>query len=239
MKNYYSRMKVFFITLVKKPALNKGAIFVVGIIFTIIVESGMQKFLQNYFPEYFENGAQEIVQAQTKNIENITNIVNKLKDGPSSEEVIEAVGKLDLLIVEANKENQRFMSSLERIVEENNELRKRLVTEKGIDAGIDLKLEEARGVTIGNYTIAAEKNGKHFIRRSGIPQVNPNYRINSVRITGSSPNEASQSKILSVGESLNFQKNDSELCTLGFLSERPNGTYNFSLKCKSTGKTTK
>lgn len=209
-----------------------------GAISAFMIEFGVQKLLLIYFPEYYESDAQEIIQSQKKHFNDIRSSINTLRGELTSKEGIETVQNLDFFIAKANKDNQLLTLSLEAIKKENNVLREHLVVKKGVDAGTDLRLHEARAVMIGNYNLAASKNNQKNIGIDGYKRWNPNYQINSVHVSFSSP-KGNESKVLSVGESLNFQKNNSEVCTLGFLAETLNGVYDFSLSCKLALKSTK
>lgn len=229
MQNRSSKMKGYFNTLVRNPAL-KITIFLVGSICGFMVEFGAQKFLLNYFPEYYTNDAQEVIQSLSKHFVDIESLINKLQGELNSEERAMAEKDLNNLLTKASKDNQHLSQSLKAINKEISTLREHLTKEKGIDAGTDLRLHHARGVRIGNFTISANKNTRHIAGRFGISQINSKYRENSVIIRLSS-SKGNNLKVLSVGESLNFNKNDTQVCTLGFLAETINGVFDFSLNC--------
>ena len=208
-----TKINAYFNVLVRNPIL-KVSIFVVGVISAFMIDFGVQKFLLSYFPEYYENDAQEIIQSQKQHFDEIKNSINTLRADLTTQEGAEAVRNLERLITKANRDNELLTLTLGAIKQENKALRDHLVQQKGLDAATDLRLHHARAIKIGDFVISANKI---------------NYQ-NSVLIRLSS-SEGNKSERLSVGESVNFRKTDVEECSLGFMGEPVQGVFDFSLNC--------
>lgn len=213
--NNTSKLNQYWHILVRNPAL-KVSIFVVGVICAFFVEFGMQKLILNYFPEYYENDAQEIIQSQNLHFNEIKKSISSLRNDMSTPQGKELVSQLDTMVSKAKRDNELLTLSLDAINKENSLLRDQLVKLKGIDAGTDIRLHDGRAIKIGNYVISA------------------NYiNISNNVLMRTSSSEGNDSRRLKVGESLNFDKNDNEVCTLSFLGEPVRKVFDFSLNCKN------
>ena len=201
---------------VTKTKLLASLWFLTGTAAAYSIEMGIDSALTNYFPEYFETDAKEIIESQNKHFDELKASLSELKREVSSDEGKRLTKQIGALLNQAKADNSHLMISLDAIKQENNNLRRMLSQSKGIDGGTDIRFIEDQAIKIDSSTTI------------GVDDYNYGLGV-LLRIS----NNGEQKTVkLRPGESTNYTNQSDQNCILAFLSQSPKTVFNFSRTCK-------
>ena len=142
------------------------SMFSVGVVVAVPIEGAVENLLVEYFPEYYENDAKQIIESQQSNFDEIKNAVSQLKRELETDEGRKIAERISGQVSEALSNNAKLTKVLASIQEENNRLRFELSNTKGFDGGSDLRIVEDTGLKIDSAivisSLGAWYNGREF-----------------------------------------------------------------------------
>lgn len=194
-----------------------GLWFVAGTAAAFSIETGIDAALTNYFPEYFETDAKEIIESQNKHFDELKASLSDLKREVSSDEGKQLTKQIGSILSEAQADNRNLMISLDAIKQENNNLRRMLSQSKGIDGGTDIRILEGQAIKVDSATTI------------GVRSISNAYKTARLTITNNGETKKTE---LGVGSSAQYVSADNKTCTIAYLSESPKNMANFSRTCK-------
>lgn len=156
------------------------SMFSVGIVVAVPIEGAVENLLVEYFPEYYENDAKQIIESQQSNFDEIKSAVSQLKRELETDEGRKIAERISGQVSEALNNNAKLTKVLASIQEENNRLRFELSNTKGFDGGSDLRIVDDTGIKVDSAIVISAvsymgRKGEFYVSTDSGSE---NYRLN-------------------------------------------------------------
>jgi hypothetical protein len=123
-------------------------IFSAGAAVAVPIEGVVENFLVEYFPEYYENDAKQIMESQQNNFDEIKDAMSQLRSELKSDEGKQIAKRISGQVSDAMANNTKVRKILASIQDENSRLRFELKNTGGFDGGSDLRIVDMTALKV-------------------------------------------------------------------------------------------